>query len=341
MESKSPPSTRLLEMLDGYRVVQALYVAAELGIPDLLKDGPKHSDDLARATATHPRSLRRLLRALASLDVLEEIDGGRFTLTPIGDQLRADVPDSLRAAVVFYGGRRHWTAWAGLLESVKSGATTFGARSPTAFFEMAARDPAGATIFNEAMAALTGPVNVAVIAAYDFSGIGTLVDVGGGYGALLTGILAANPELRGILFDIPPVADSARSRIEAAGLAHRCEVVGGDAFAAVPTGGDAYILKWVIHDWNDELSGTILTNCRKAMRDGGKLLLVERVVSQRAEPSAGAATKFLADLNMLLLTGGCERTEDEYRALLAAAGFQLTRIVPTSTPNSVIEAVAV
>ncbi len=338
MTTAAAPSTKLLEMLDGYRVVQALYVAAQLGIADLLKDGPKHSEELARTTGAHARSLHRLLRALASLDVLEERHDGRFTLTPVGDYLRSDVPGSLRAAVIFYGGRRHWTAWGQLLDSVKSGSTAFGAPSPSAFLEMAARDPESARIFNEAMAALTGPVNASVIAAYDFSSTGTLVDVGGGYGALLGGILVANPRLRGVLFDIPPVIEGARHRIAAAGLAGRCELIAGNAFEAIPGGGDAYILKWILHDWNDELSITILTNCRAAMRDDGKLLLVERVVPQRAEPTPDAANRFLSDLNMLLLSGGCERTEDEYRVLLAAAGFDLRRIVHTTTPHWVIEA---
>jgi hypothetical protein len=188
------------------------------------------------------------------------------------------------------------------------------------------------------MVALTGSVNVGVVAAYDFSGIGTLVDVGGGYGALLGGILTANPHLRGILFDIPAVADTARERIAAAGLAERCEVIGGDAFAAVPHGADAYILKSVIHDWSDELSTKILRSCRAAMRADGKLLLVERVVPDRIDPSPSTASHLLSDLNMLLLTGGCERTETEYRILLAGAGFTLQRIVPTSTRSSIVEA---
>jgi hypothetical protein len=177
-----------------------------------------------------------------------------------------------------------------------------------------------------------------VVAAYDFSSIGTLVDVGGGYGALLAGILSANPHLRGILFDIPPVADAARSRLETAGLTRRCQAVGGDAFAAVPGGGDAYILKWIIHDWSDEHGTTILRNCRAVMPADGKLLLVERVVPEHVTAAPDTAAKLLADLNMLLLTGGRERTEAEYRSLLAAAGFALTRIVPTATPISIIEA---
>lgn len=340
MAIEPTPSATLLEMLNSYRVLPALYVAAELGIPDLLKDGPQRSDELSRATGADARSLQRLLRALASLNVLEELADGRFTLTPIGEQLRGDVPGSLRAAVIFYGGRRHWTAWGSLLESVKSGNTVFGARTTSSFFEMASRDPAGAKIFNEAMAALTGPVNAGVVASYDFSGVGTLVDVGGGYGALLTSILLANPHVRGMLFDIPPVIEGARGRIAAAGLAQRCQLVDGDVFVAVPRGGDAYILKWIIHDWDDELSIAILSNCRKAMHDDGTLLLVERVIPQRVKPSADTASKLLADLNMLLLTGGCERTEVEYRALLGAAGFALKRIVPTGTPISIIEATA-
>lgn len=338
MASDAAPTTRLLEMLDGYRVVQALYAAAQIGIADLLGDEPQSSEALARASGTHAPSLRRLLRALASLDVLVEQRDGRFALTALGAQLRSDVPGSLRAAVLFYGGRRHWTAWGGLHECIRSGSTAFSARSPTAFADMAARDPAAAAAFNEAMDALTGAVNASVVAAYDFSRFATLVDVGGGYGALLAGILRATPRLRGTLFEIPPVLEGARERIAAAGLAERCEVVAGDAFAAVPGGGDAYILKWILHDWDDASSTTLLTNCRAAMGAGGTLLIVERVIAERATPAAGA-TAFLSDLNMLLLTGGRERTEAEYRALLAAAGFALVRIVPTGTPHCIIEAV--
>ena len=338
MEEARSPAQQILALLDGYRVVQTLYVGAQLGIPDLLKDGAKSSDDLAAAAGTNARALLRLLRALVSLDVLEEIADRRFALRPMGTLLRSDAPGSMRAAVIFYGGRRHWTAWGGLLESVKSGTTVFGGNSTRSFSEMAARDPAGATIFNEAMVALTVPVNEAVVAAYDFAGIRTLMDVGGGYGALLTGILNANPQLRGILFDIPAVADAARARIAAAGLGRRCEVIGGDAFETVPTGADAYMLKSVIHDWNDEQSATLLRNCRAVMPPNGKLLLVERVIPGRIDTTPDTSTKLLSDLNMLLLTGGCERSEAEYCALLGTAGFALQRIVPTATPHSIIEA---
>ena len=338
MDADPAPAKQLLALLDGYRVMQALYVCAELRVPDALSDGPLAIDELARACDADPPALSRLLRAMASLDVVEELPDRLFALKAMGNLLRSDAAGSLRAAVIFYGGRRHWTAWGGLLESVKTGNTAFGARSTTAFVEMATRDPAGAAVFNEAMAALTGPVNAAVVAVYDFSSIGTLVDVGGGYGALLAGILTAHPHLHGILFEIPPVADAARSCLAAAGVAQRCQAIGGDAFAAVPGGGDAYILKWIIHDWSDEHSTTILRNCRAVMPANGKLLLVERVIPEHVTTASDTAAKLLADLNMLLLTGGRERTEAEYRSLLAAAGFALTRIVPTATPISIIEA---
>jgi hypothetical protein len=340
MSDTSALQSKLLAMLDGHRVVQVLYVAAQLGVADLLRDGPQDITDLARRTGTEERSLRRLLRALASLEVIREEQDGRFALTASGSLLRSDVPGSLRAAVIFYGGRRHWTAWGQLLDSVKSGKPVFPP-SPDLFLAMAARDPAGALIFNEAMVALSGPVNESIPAAYDFSHAGTLVDVGGGYGALLVAVLAAYPRLRGILFEIPPLIDAARARIEAAGLSARCELIAGNAFEAVPDGADVYILKWILHDWDDEQSNTILTNCRRAMRTDSKLLVVERILPILAESTPGATNKFLSDLNMMLLSGGCERTEEEYRALLAAAGFDLRRIVPTTTPHSIIEATPV
>jgi hypothetical protein len=338
MTGSAPPSSNLLALLDGYRALQVLYVAAELGIADSLKDGPKSSVELAHASGAHAQSLHRLLRALASLAVIEERADGTFSLTPLGKHLRSDVPGSLRPAFIFYGGRRHWTAWGQLLDSIKSGKTAFGNQSPDMFIEMAARNPEGARIFNEAMAALSGLVSESVITVYDFSDCGTLVDVGGGYGALLISVLLANPRLRGVLFDIAPVIEGARARIEAAGLTERCALVAGNAFETVPTGGDVYLLKWVLHDWNDEMCTSILTNCRAAMDDDGTLLLVERVVPHRVTPSPQAAHTLLSDLNMLLLSSGRERTEDEYRLLLAAAGFDLRRILQTTTPQCIIEA---
>ena len=332
------PAATLLHLMTGYRAMQALYVAARLGIADLLKDGARGSEELARATGADARALHRLLRALASLGVFGEDADGRFTPSELGALLRSDVPGSLRAAAIFFGDERNWHAWGKLERSVMSGEPVRGPRGTQAFLEESARDPEGAALFNAAMTSLTSAFDAAVTAAYDFSRLGTLVDVGGGQGALISSILAANPALRGILFDIPPVIESARGRIGEAGLAGRCALVAGDFFSSVPAGGDAYVLKWVIHDWDDERSVAILRNCHRAMAPGARLLLVERVVPERIDPSVDTQSMLLADLNMLVLTGGHERTAAEYRTLLGGAGFALARIVPTATPLSVIEA---
>ena len=323
--------------MTGYRAMQALYVAARLGLADLLQDGARGSEELARATGADARALRRLLRALVSLGVFAEDADGRFAPSELGALLRSDVPGSLRAAAIFFGDERNWHAWGELERSVMSGEPVRGPRGTQAFLEEGARDPEGAALFNAAMTSLTSAFDAAVTAAYDFSRLGTLVDVGGGQGALISAILAANPALRGILFDIPPVIESARGRIGEAGLAGRCELVAGDFFASVPAGGDAYVLKWVIHDWDDEHSVAILGSCRRAMARDGRLLLVERVVPERIDQSADTQGIVLGDLNMLLWTGGRERTAAEYSALLASGGFTLARIVPTATQLSIIE----
>lgn len=332
------PALTLLDLLNGYRVTQVLYVAALLGIADLLAGGPRGSDELARTTGADAGALRRLLRALVCIGVFAEEGDGRFALTEVGTLLRDKVPGSLRAGVIFYGDVRHWGAWAKLEQCVRSGETVWGPRGASAFFEMSARDPEGAAIFNAAMTSFTSAFDAAVVAAYDFSRFRTLVDVGGGQGALISSILVANPGLRGILFDIAPVIDSARARLVDGELAARCELIAGDVFTAVPSGGDAYLLKWIIHDWDDEHSLAIIRNCHHAMPGDGRLLLVERIVPERIDESADTQSIVLTDLNMLVLTGGQERTAAEYRTLLGNAGFALARIVPTTTPLSVIEA---
>lgn len=335
------PALSLLDLLNGYRVTQALYTAARLRIADRLAGGPQASDELARTIGADPGALRRLLRALASFGVFAEEADGRFALTEIGSLLRENVPGSLRAGVIFYGEPRHWRAWEKLDECVTSGHTVWGPRGASAFFEMNAKDPEGAAIFNAAMTSFTSALDAAVVSAYDFSRFSTLVDVGGGQGALISSILTANPALRGILFDIPPVIEDARARVAERGLAGRCELIAGDVFASVPSGGDAYLLKWIIHDWDDEHSLKILRSCHRAMSGSVTLLLVERVVPERVDHSADTQSTLLTDLNMLVLTGGHERTEAEYRALFRASGFSLTRIVPTAARICVIEAARV
>ncbi len=331
------PAAKLLELFDGCRAAQVVAVAAALDLPSRLSDGPKTSDELAVETGCRPESLRRLLRALASLDVVGEELDGRFRLGALGSALCGSGSESLRAAAAYYGSRRYWTSWGRLLDSVQTGRPAFGAASPDAFLEMANRDPEGAGLFNDAMASLSGPINDAVVKAYDFSRFDTLVDVGGGYGALLLEILAANPRLRGVLFDIPPVIAVARDRIRTAGCADRCDVVAGNAFESVAHGHDAYLMKWVLHDWNDDHCRQILASCRRAMRDGAALIIVERVLPQSGAPARDAASMFLSDLNMLVLSEGRERTESEYRSLLRTAGFELTRVVATATPHSILE----
>ena len=329
-----PPQAAMLQMISGFWVSRAIYVAAKLGLADHLKEGPRTAAELVALTEAHAPSLYRVMRALASVGVLVEDEQGRFSSTPLLATLQSDVPGSMRAFAMTELGEEHYPAWGELLYSVQTGEIAFDHAFGMPVWEYYAQHPENARIFNDAMSGLSEATTAAVLAAYDFSSINKLVDVGGGHGRLLTAILNANPKMTGVLFDSPSVIEGAQSQIEAAGIGNRCELAAGDFFQSVPSGGDAYILKWIIHDWNDEKSVTILKNCHQAMAEGSKLLLVEAVVPRGSEPHF---SKFV-DLNMLVMTGGCERTEDEYRKLLASAGFKLTKIIPTASPMSVIEA---
>lgn len=309
-------------------------------LADLLTDGPKSSNELAQATRTYAPSLARLLRALVGLGVFAEDADGRVTLTSLGACLQSGAPGSVRAAALMFGETLYRT-WGGLLHSVQTGDPAFGQVFGMPIYQYFAQHPDDAAVFNEAMIAMTTQVAAAVVAAYDFSRFRTLVDVGGGHGTLTTAVLCATPALKGAVFDVPKVADGARTYLEAAGLAERCTVVGGDFFASVPGGGDAYILKSIIHAYDDEHATRILTNCHRAMKENGVLLLIERVLPTRIAQSSATQAVTLNDLNMLVTSGGHERTEAEFRALFAAAGFRLTNIVATQAPMgfSVIEGV--
>jgi SAM-dependent methyltransferase len=255
----------------------------------------------------------------------------------MGECLRSDVPGSFRSAALLFTGPHLWASWGGLLHTVQTGETAalhVHGEAPFAYFET---HPEEGRVFDEAMAAFTSMVALGVAAAYDFAGITTLVDVGGGNGALLIGILRAHAQLRGVVFDLPRVGAAARRQIDAAGLASRCQVVSGDFFAEVPSGGDAYMLKHVIHDWNDERATVILRNCHRAMGPNGKLLIVEGVYPPRIDRSIVGVGAARNDVNMMVVTGGRQRSEAEFRELYRAAGFELTRIVPTMGPTSVIE----
>lgn len=330
----------LLQMSFGYMTSQVIGVAARLGIADVLRDGAKTSEELATATGAHAPSLLRLLRALACLGVLVEVEPGRFELTSLGAPLRRDAPNSVRALTMLFCDEAVWTAWGNLLHSVRTGENAFEQAFGIGAFEYFARNPVLSAIFNEAMAEHTRTVAPCVVAGYDFSRFRTIVDVGGGNGTLIAAILEATPGLRGILFDTPAGVEAAGATLEAAGVADRCRIVEGDFFESVPDGGDACVLKSVIHDWDDDRSITILDNCRRAMPADGTLLLVEPVLPPRVE-SAAITGMVMSDLNMLVVASGRERTETEFQALFTSAGFELTAVTPTLAPTdySVIEGV--
>lgn len=330
------PRDALTQMINGYQVSQALHVAATLGIADLLKDGPKTVDELAQTTDTDRSALSRLLRALASVGVFRDIDGSIY-LTPLAEHLRSDVPGSLRAWAMHIGQSYFWTAWDHLLDSVRTGEPAFRALYGMNPWEYREAHPEADSIFNAAMTGLAAGVAEAVVKDYDFSGIDVLVDVGGGQGALLAAILNANPRLHGILFDQPHVLPVAETLLEHAGVASRCRLVGGSFFDSVPAGANAYIMKNIIHDWDDTSSVRILRLCRDAMAAEGKVLLVERVIQAGNDPDPA---KFM-DVNMLVMLGGRERTVDDFRTLLAEAGLRLTHVIPTQWGFSVIEGMSV
>ena len=333
-EQTLPPHVQVVQMAGAHVISQAIWASAELGIADHLKDGPRSSDEIAQATRMHPPSLYRLMRSMAGFGFFVEEDGKRFSLTPLGAALQSDAPGNARSTVRHVAGLIMWKAFGEFLHSVKTGETAMKKAFGLPLFDYLDTDPEQATLFNEAMIGFHGVEPPAVAAAYDFSGIRKLVDVGGGTGNLLTTILLANPELKGMLYDQPHVTAEARRRIEMKGLSERCEVTEGSFFESVPSGGDAYMLSHIIHDWDEPRCLQILRNCRDAMGGQGRLLLVEMVIPPGNDFHSG---KYF-DLIMLAFAGGEERTEKEYATLFAKAGFNLTRVVPTQSPVSVIEA---
>jgi len=333
------PTMVMLQMITNFWVSQTIRVAAKLGLADLVKDEPKTPDDLAQLTGTHAPSLYRMLRALASVGVFVEDGQKRFAQTPLSETLRSGVPGSLRAMALVELGQEHFPAWGNLMHSIKTGEIAFDNLFKQNAWEYYARNPEDASNFNEAMKGLTEMVNMAVLYAYDFSSFNNLVDVAGGTGGLISAILNMNPRMRGVLFDLPHVIAEAGPLLDAAGVRNRCETATGDFFESVPEGGDAYVMKWIIHDWNDEKSTAILKNIHRAMgrstSENGKLLLIETVVPEGNQPDLSK----LLDLNMMVMTGGRERTEAEFGSLLAASGFKLTRVIRTMSPVCIIEAV--
>jgi hypothetical protein len=331
------PSLLLRRLVNGYQVTQAIHVAAVLGIADLLAAGPRSSEDLAHVTGAHAGALERLLRALASVGVVREEAGSRFELTPVGECLRSDAPESVAGWAVFVGERHHWEAWQALEYSVRTGQNAFRHVHGMDVWTMRAMHPAMGAQFDQAMTSMSSQVSSSVLAACDFSRFGTIVDVGGGRGGFLAAILAAYPTMRGVLFDQPHVVAGAGTLLASADVADRCEVIAGSFFESVPPGGDAYVLKAILHDWEDEQAVRILETCRSAMADGTALLVIERDIGP---PNETPDAKF-SDLNMLVAAGGRERSLDEFATLLTAAGFNVTGYTPGAAGVGILQAIAV
>ncbi len=320
----------LLQIATGFWASRALYIAAKLGIADLLSAGPESAERLASASGVHAASLRRVLRALASLGVFAEADDGRFQHTPLSRGLCSVAPGSLREFIVMVGEAESWRSWGEMMHSVRTGEPAFNRLHGTSVFDYMATHPDFARNHNAALSERSAAENDAVLAAWAFPQHGKLVDVGGGLGSLLAAVLVAHPGLQGALFDLTHVVECARPLFEAQGLAHRCQGVAGDFFAdELPTDAQVYTLKKVIHDWDDARAVAILKTCARAMAPGATLLLIE----PGNEPSFAK----LLDLFMLVWTGGRERTQAEHASLIAAAGLELRRSVPTRSPLTLLE----
>jgi hypothetical protein len=331
------PELAIRRLVNGYQITQALSVAATLGIADLLVSGPRSSDDLATVVGAHPDALYRLLRALASIGVFHEEPDRQFRVTDLGAILCTDAPASIRGWAAFVGDPYHWHAWGGLLHSVQTGENAFRHVHGTDPWTLRAQHPAASAVFDRAMTSLSRQVAGAVVEAFAFGRFTTIVDVAGGNGAFLATILSRYPQVQGVLFDQPHVVSGAGSLLATAGVADRCTVVGGSFFIEIPQGGDAYVLKAILHDWEETDCLRILRVCRQAMAAGTALLIVER---ELGGPNERWEDKF-SDLNMLAAPGGRERTTEEYAALVEAAGFRFVGATPCASGQAVFESVAV
>jgi len=330
--NSSPPL--LFQLATGYWVSQAIYVAAKLGIADLLKDGPQTSTALATATQSHAPSLFRVMRALSSIGVFEQVGQGRFALSPLAEGLRTGIAGSLRATIITIG-EIHYQAYGDLLHSVETGSPSFNKVFGASLFEYLQRNAEACDAFNQGMSDLSSMLAYAVLLAYDFDGISSIVDVGGGEGKLLETILDFYPGVEGTVFDSSRTIERTKQPLCSDRSPRQCSYVAGDFFDAVPEGADAYLLCGVVHDWNDEHAIRILRNCRRAMKASGRVLLLEMLLPETADKHFGK----LLDLNMLVMTGGRERTRAEFSVLLDVAGYKVTRIIDTMAPQSLIEAV--
>lgn len=330
-----PPQAHMMNLITGKMVTQAIATAVELGIPDLLKDATKTSDELATRTGANADGVYRLMRALSLVGVVTETEGKTFALTAVGACLRTDVPGSLSGMAKWIGADFHTELWFDLTHCVKTGEHAIKKRHGyDNGFDYFQKNPKALSVFQGAMTSFSSVVAEALVEGYDFSPFRKVADVGGGHGLTLRAILSKNPSASGVLFDLPDVAAGAKAVL--GDLAARCEVTGGDFFKAVPAGCDAYVFKHIVHDWSDDKCIAFLKNTAQAMAPNAKVLVVEHVIPAPGVPSFGK----MLDLEMLVVTpGGRERTESEFATLFAKAGLKLSRVVPLRTPVSVVEAV--
>jgi SAM-dependent methyltransferase len=328
---------KLLPMIWGIHISRCVYAVAQLGIPDLLATGPRSSGDLAAATQTHEPSLYRVLRALAGLGVFEEPEPRIFTLTLVGERLQTGASLGMRSWATFMEAMGGVRPFAHILETLRTGTPGREIEFGAELFDFLAHDQAAAAIFDAAMAERTAAYAPSVADAYEFSDVRTIVDVGGGNGTLLIEILRRHSHLSGVLFETPTVAARADAVLDATDIADRCQVHAGDFFKHVPDKADCYVLANVLHDWDDKRSIHILRNCRRAMSRAGRVLIVERLIP---DDGSDPVPTLLSDINMLVMTGGQERSNAEYRELLHAAGLTLSSVHPVAFPYGVIEGVA-
>jgi hypothetical protein len=331
--SKPSSIAQLLTYISGKTYTHVISVAAKLGIADLLADGPKSVEELSIATETHAPSLYRVLRVLDRMGVFSEESPETFSLTNVSKFLKTDSPFSVKNWAILNGSEWHSRSWMNLLYSVKTGKPSFWDIYGMKGFEYFERNQEEFTILSNVMTFFSKNQAMRIVNSYDFSNFRTVVDVGGGHGYLLTAILKNNPSLQGILYELPEVADGARIIIEKETILNRCKIIEGDFFQSVPKGADAYIMKYVIHDWSNDNARTILQNCRENIPSNGKLLVIDKVISLKS----GLDDEIMGDIEMMILGEGRERTESEFRELFNSAGFKLTKIIPTQLPLYILE----
>jgi len=327
-----PPPAQMMNFILGRWISKPIYVAAELCIADLLADGPRTIDELAYLSDSHSPNLYRVMRALASVGIFSEREDGRFELTPMAEFLKTG---SLRSYALMFNSDWSDRAWSFFLESVKKGTTAFNTAHGVSISNWLEENPEAAEVFNEANAVKAAGIHKAIIDAYDFSVIDKLTDVGGGLGSLMIEILSANSNMEGVILDIPSVIEKTQEMILEHDYQDRCQAVQCDFFESIPSGSDTYIMSNILHDWSDEQCEVILRNCNKAMGKGAKLLILEMIISPGNQPSVAK----LLDLEMLVITGGRERTEEEFRILLESSGFKISKVISTNDNVSIIEAV--